>query len=146
MSVAKICSRHPVTAPASAPLSEVARLMYERRVGAVIITQSPAEAPVPVGIITDRDIVRAQLNQAADFSRLSAASVMTRDPLVLVDTLSFEDALRRLRERGVRRAPVVDASGALIGIVSTDDLIVCVANELASIGRLLEQQAAHFTQ
>jgi CBS domain-containing protein len=117
--------------------------MYEDRVGTVIVTRSPIDRPVPVGIITDRDVVRAQLHHAADLSRLRAADVMTRDPVTVNESDSIEEALRRLRERGVRRAPVLDSSGALRGIVSTDDLLVQLALEVASLGRLLERQAIH---
>jgi CBS domain-containing protein len=140
MNVGQISSRNLVSAPVSAPLSEIARLMYERHVGAVVVTKAPADQPVAAGIITDRDVVLAQLNRTADLSRLRAEDVMTRDPLVLNEEDSIEHAIQRMRARGVRRAPVVTAHGALAGLVSTDDLIAQVARELVSLGRLLEQQ------
>ena len=141
MKIGTVCSRNPVTASVSASLADVARLMYENNVGTVIVTSNPADRPVASGIVTDRDIVRAQLTHAADLSRLNAAEVMTRDPLVVCEDDSTEDALRRMRERGVRRAPVISASGALTGIVSTDDLIAHLAQEFGALARLLERQA-----
>jgi predicted transcriptional regulator len=68
---------------------------------------------------------------------------MTRDPLVVCESDSMEEALRRLRARGVRRAPVVDSSGTLVGIVSADDILMQLAHEVALLGRLLERQAVH---
>jgi CBS domain-containing protein len=143
MNVGTICSRYPVAASASCPLSEIASLMYERHVGAVVVTRSPSDRAVPVGIITDRDVIRAQLHRAADLSRLCAAEVMTRDPVTVCESDSIEEALRRLRARGVRRAPVLDSSGALRGIISADDVLVQLALQVASLGRLLERQAIH---
>ena len=140
MNVGQICSRNLVSAPASAPLSEVAQLMHDRHVGAVVVTKPPGDQPVAVGVITDRDVVRAQLNQAADFSRLRAADVMSRDPLLLSEELSVEDAIQRMRARAVRRAPVVTSHGALAGLVSTDDLIAQVAREVVNLARVLERQ------
>src|SRR5690606_27565359 len=94
MKISEVCSRDLVSVPAGAPLSEVARLMRERNVGAVVVTKAPADQPVVVGIITDRDIVCAQLERAADLSRLEAEQVMTRNPLVLNEDDSIENAIR----------------------------------------------------
>jgi CBS domain-containing protein len=145
MSVATICSRRPITAPPSAPLSDIAQLMYENRVGTVILTLTPSERPVAVGIITDRDVIRAQIEHSADLSRVAASQAMTPDPLTVCESDRCGEALSRMRDRGVRRAVVVDSSGALVGIVSTDDLILRLAAEIAGIGRLLEKQAVHST-
>lgn len=141
MNVGRVCTKGAVTVPVSAPLSEVAQLMYERHVGAVIVTATPSERPVAAGIITDRDIVRAQFERTADFSRLQAAEVMSRSPLELNEQDSIEDALRQMQTRGVRRAPVVSANGALVGLVSTDDLLAEVSEELVNLAQLVAQQA-----
>ncbi len=140
MKVGELCSRDAVCAAASAPLLEVARLMCDEHVGAVVITKAPLDEPVAVGIITDRDIVRAQLDRTAELSRLRAEDVMTHDPLVVNEEDSVEAAIQRMRARGVRRAPVVTSHGVLIGLVSTDDLIAQLSGELANLARLLEQQ------
>ena len=140
MNIGELCSRELVTASADAPLADVARLLRDHHVGAVVITKSPLDRPVPVGIITDRDIVCAQLDRAADLFCLSAADVMTRDPLVLPAHTPLEAAISRLRERGVRRAPVVDESGGLVGLVSIDDLLAAVAESLIGLSRLVASQ------
>ena len=140
MNVGVICSRELVAVDAASSLLQVARLMFEHHVGAVVVTKSPMDRPVPVGMITDRDITRAQLEGANNLSRLTAVSVMTHDPLVLVEDMSVDDAIGRMRSRGVRRAPVVSLDGALIGLISTDDLIAYVARELTTLSRLLEMQ------
>ena len=145
MNVAEICSRRPTTCNASSPLSEVAQLMYDNHVGTVVLTRSPADRPVPAGILTDRDIICAQIEHGADLSRLPASDQMTRDPLSVCEDVPVEEALALMRSRGVRRAIVLDKSGGLVGIVSVDDITLRLASEIAAIGRLLEAQAVHGT-
>ncbi len=140
MKLGDIATRGAISVSRAAPLIEAAQLMCERGVGAVVVVESPADRPTPVGIVTDRDIVRAQLERVADLSRLRIADVMSRDPLVLAAEESMENALAHLRARGVRRAPVIDSSGALIGVVSTDDLLACLARQLLEISSLVTHQ------
>jgi|SRR6185312_5901760 len=138
MKVGEMCTHGVVSAPESASLRDVATLMAERHVGAVVIVSKSSARPV--GIITDRDIVRAQLEHVADLSRLRVADVMTKSPLTLTDEDALEDAIETLRAHGFRRAPVVNAHGELMGFVSTDDLIAEVARQLGTLAGLLQRQ------
>ncbi len=140
MNVGELCSRDLVAVAPTAPLSEVARLMCERHVGAVVVIKSPTDQPVAIGVITDRDITRAQLTRARDLSQMSTDQVMTPNPLVLREDDAVEEALGRMRARGVRRAPVTTAHGRLVGVISTDDLVAQVARELSALAHLLELQ------
>jgi CBS domain-containing protein len=99
------------------------------------------ERVVPVGILTDRDIVGVLPEKAEVLETASVAECMTEHPLTLLEDESIVDAMARLRQRGVRRAPVVAASGELVGIVSTDDLLGIVAEQLSSLARLVERQS-----
>lgn len=137
MQIRELCARSIVSAPESASVEEIAQLMRDRHVGAVVILGGPAEGFTVVGIVTDRDIMRAQLEHATDFAGMPAFSMMTRDPLVLREDTSFNDALDRMALRGVRRAPVMNAHGALVGLISVDELVGQVARELGSLARLL---------
>lgn len=91
-------------------------------------------------MITDRDIVRAQLEQTADLSRLSAGGIMTRNPLVVSEEESVGGAIAHLRARGVRRAPVVALDGALVGLISADDLLAHVAHKLIGLAEIVGRQ------
>ena len=140
MNVGALCKRGPVTALASAPLSEVARLMRDEHVGAVIVVRGERSRPQVCGIITDRDIVHAQLRRTADLSSLSAEEAMTRNPLVLGEDESIDGAIAHLRARAVRRAPVVSMDGTLTGLISTDDLLVHLASKLIGTAGIVAQQ------
>ncbi len=140
MLVGSLCSRPPVAVPTGAPMSDIARLMRDRHVGAVVVTEGRGDRPRAAGIITDRDIVRAQLARTADLSRLSAGDVMTRNPLVIGEEESADGAIAHLRARGVRRAPVVSQDGTLVGVISVDDLFAHVARELIDMAEIIARQ------
>lgn len=137
MLVGTLCSRRPVTVSTGAPISDVARLMGERHIGALIVTDGDHGRSRVVGMITDRDIVRAQLEATADLSRLSAGEVMTRNPLVIGDEEPVDGAIAHLRARGVRRAPVVTPDGTLVGLISADDLLGHVARKLMGLAEIV---------
>lgn len=141
MKVSNLCTREAVTVNASAQIRDVARLMCEERIGAVVVTATPDETPVAVGILTDRDIVCAQLDHAADFAQLRVGDIMTGDPLVLNEETSVEDAIHRLRNRHVRRAPVINSSGKLVGVLSLDDLLAHLAGSLRALARAVEPRS-----
>lgn len=140
MLVGSLCSLRPVCVSTGAPISDVARLMRDQHIGAVIVTEGDAERPRVIGMITDRDVIRAQYERTADMSRLSAGQVMTRNPLAISEQESVDGAVAHLRARGVRRAPVVAPDGALVGLVSADDLLVHVARKLINLAEIVGRQ------
>lgn len=140
MLVGSLCNRRPITVARGAPIADVACLMRDQHVGAVIVTDSAAEPLRAVGMITDRDIVRAQIERTADLSRLSAAEVMTRNLLVVGEEESVDGAIAHLRARGVRRAPVVAPDGTLVGLISADDLLTHLARKLIGLAEIVGWQ------
>jgi len=141
MNVGALCTRGMVSVPTSATLVEVATRMRDEHVGAVIVTSGTESHLRVVGIITDRDIVRAQLARTADLSRLSAGDTMTERPLVLDERESIEGAIAQLRARVVRRAPVVAADEKPIGLISIDDLLAQLTTTLIDVVGILGWQA-----
>jgi len=138
MNVGDLCNRKVIAVSASAPVSDAARLMCAERIGAVVVTAAPADGAVAIGMLTDRDIVCAQLDRAADLSQLRTADIMTGDPLVLNEAAPVEEAIHRLRNRHVRRAPVINSRGELIGVISFDDLLAHVSANLRALAHLAE--------
>jgi CBS domain-containing protein len=93
--------------------------------------------------MTDRDVLNGQINRSADLFCLTVGDVMTKSPLTLPETSGVAEAVERLGARGVRRAPVVDDSGDLVGIVTFDDLLPAIAEELTALAKLVGTQAMH---
>lgn len=131
-----------VTQPDQA-LSEAARTMLESHVGSLIVVENRETTRKPIGIVTDRDIVRGQLRLGADLFCLTVGDVMTPDPLTLTVNVGVGEAIEFLHARGVRRAPVVDSGGNLVGIITLDDLLPAVARELEELSTLIGTQARH---
>ena len=140
MNVGEVCTREVYMVNPGEPLLQAAYEMRKRNVGCVIVVEQRGKPLVPIGIVTDRDIARALPEHPSNLGALPVADIMTRDPLALCENESIVDAMVRLRQRGVRRAPVVAASGDLVGIVSTDDLLGIIAEQLGSLARLVDQQ------
>jgi len=140
MNVQRLCSRHLVTVSIGASTSDAARLMRDAHVGALVVTEDGTGHRRVAGILTDRDIVRAQIERTTDLASLSVGQAMTRDPLVFLESESIDSAIAGLRARGVRRAPVVRGDGTPIGLISVDDLLTHLAQSLTGLAGIVAQQ------
>ena len=140
MNIGEICTREVYIVDAGEPLSQAVHEMRKRNIGCVVVVERRGDCTVPVGVVTDRDIVRALPDYPDGIGRARVADVMTREPLTLGEDESIVEGMSRLRQRGVRRAPVTAANGDLVGIVSTDDCLGVVAEQLDSLARLVERQ------
>lgn len=123
MTAGDICNRHVVVAPKTETVVDAAKRMRMAHVGDIIVVEARQGRHVPIGIVTDRDIVVSLVAGDADHLKyLSLDDMMTDDLVTAKEQDSLEAALLRMRERGVRRLPVVDAAGTLVGILTMDDL------------------------
>jgi CBS domain-containing protein len=136
MKISEISRKQVIVASRSTPLTQVAQLMRKGHVGCVVVLEEGA-GKLPVGIVTDRDLVVEVLAPGVDALTLTAGDVMTTSPAVARETDDALWALKTMRDRGVRRLPVVDEAGALKGIVSMDDLLEHVAVGLSDIVQAL---------
>lgn len=128
MSLRELCETEVVTASDAEPVAHVARLMRDEHVGAVVVL----DARRPVGVVTDRDLAIEVLGGGLD-ATTPVRDVMSPDPVCVRIDSGLADAAQLMREHGVRRLPVVDARGDLYGIVSLDDLLALLGEELASL-------------
>ncbi|MDP2312742.1 MAG: CBS domain-containing protein [Pseudomonadota bacterium] len=144
MNVGAICTRRVAVVERTSTVMAAARRMREEHVGDLVVVGHHDGKLLPVGIITDRDIVVGCVARSAEFlEKLLVEDLLVRP---LVTATADEDSLlvaRRMREREVRRIPVVDANGELTGILSVDDLIGSLHAELAEIATLLGHQHTH---
>jgi CBS domain-containing protein len=122
MKAREIMTPNPFTVTPSEPISKVAELMRYEKVGCVPVVRDPL-VPVLVGLITARDIAVRCVSRLHGHS-CTAQDHMTPQPLATVGPdADLEEILRLMRERDVRRIPVVDEQGLLLGIVSERDLV-----------------------
>lgn len=135
--VGSLCTREVVTATPDTPLLDVASLMRTHHVGDVVIVEQRGHRSHPIGIVTDRDIVLGGVVDAADRLRdLVAQDLITHELVTIREDDNIDLALDVMQDNGVRRVPVVDDDGALVGILSIDDLIECLGERLRQISGL----------
>ena len=141
MNAGEVCSRDVYIMRPEEPLREAVALMHRHHVGAVIIVERVTGLVRPIGIVTDRDVIYAQISRKTPLSQLRVAEAMTSHLTVITEIASLSEAIRRMSEAGVRRAPVVSEAGELVGIITLDDLLPVVSEELQGLARLIGGQA-----
>jgi CBS domain-containing protein len=142
MSIGEICNRETVFTTKDSSISEAAQLMREQHVGDLVVVEEQAGRRIPVGILTDRDLVIEILAKNVDMNAVTVGDVMSSELLTARESDGLYETLQRMRAKGVRRVPVVDTSNALVGIVSADDLLDLLADELTALARLLSREQA----
>jgi CBS domain-containing protein len=141
VNIGEVCSREVYIVRAAEPLTDAVTEMHKRHVGAVVVVAEEPGLVRPIGIVTDRDAIRSQVLQGKGLSRLTVADAMTTQPLTLSESSGIPEAIGQMSTRGVRRAPVVNESGDLVGIVSFDDLLPVVSEQLHALAKLIGDQA-----
>jgi CBS domain-containing protein len=140
MSVGRICTREVDTVGPTESSADAARRMRERQVGTLVVVDDRAQ---PMGLVTDRDIAMRVVATGREAAQTPVVEIMTPMPTAVLDDTSIESALGHMRVGRMRRLPVVSGAGALIGIVTLDDILALIAEEFSLIGGLLEREAPH---
>ena len=123
MNVGEICRREVTTVTAHMALADAARLLCDSGVEAVVAIAASVSRPTAIGVVTDRDILRAMLDRGGNLSGLNVVDILSRQPLVLNEDERIQDAMAKLQSRGVEYAPVVGPGGTLCGAISQRDLL-----------------------
>jgi CBS domain-containing protein len=143
MDVGEICTREVVIATRNTTVVEAARLMREHHVGDLVVVDGSGGRRVPVGIVTDRDIVVGVLALGLDPAVLTVGDIMGSGIVTTAENDDVYETLQIMRARGVRRVPVVDAEGALVGIVALDDILEIFAEELDAAVKVVAREQAN---
>lgn len=138
MPIGEICTREVVIADTKSSIVEVAQLMRTYHVGDVIVVERREAGTIPVGIITDRDIVVELIAREVDLDSVTAGDVMSYELVSVQEKDDIWATLQHMRGKGVRRLPVVNDQGGLEGVVAFDDLIELLAEELTQLARISE--------
>ena len=140
MSVKTICNRQVIIAESNASIQEIAKLMREYHVGNVVIVEEQQGLRFPIGILTDRDIIIELVAKGADLTSVTAGDVMSTEIFNANEEDDMIDTIKQMRSRGIRRMPVVDKQGALVGIVALDDLLDLLAEQLKDLADLIGKE------
>ena len=140
MPIGTLRNREVVTANRGTKVSEAAQLMRKHQVGDVVVVDQVGGQQVPCGMVTDRDIVITVIAQGVDPEGVVLGNMMSSDIVVGRETDGVADTIQVMRTKGVRRLPIVDALGALVGIVTADDLLALLSEEMNSLTTLVARE------
>ena len=143
MKVGDYSSKVPVSIYGRAEIAQAARLMRDQHVGFLVVHKEGDDLRRPIGVLTDRDIVVAVTACGVDPVSVMVQDVMTREPIVARDSDQLDDLLQAMRLAGIRRVPVVDVRGALVGLISIDDAIAAVAGLMCSVAGSIKSEQRH---
>ena len=124
-------------------LFEAARLMRQHHTGTLVVVDDPQGGRTPAGVVTDRDIVVEALANELEPARTSVARIMGAKVVIASASESLADGIERMRLHGVRRLPIVDHNGSLIGIVTLDDMLTLHARQAAALAEIVSKEQVH---
>ena len=140
MNIGEFCNREVIISNREDSVFEAAKLMRKYHVGDVVVIDQRSDVRVPVGILTDRDIVIELVAREVDATEVTVGEAMSNELLTVTENEQLTDLVQKMQGKAVRRVPVVNANGALIGIVTADDLIDLIAEQLASLVGMVQRE------
>jgi CBS domain-containing protein len=135
--VGTLVQREPATVAPDAPCAAAARQMRDAGMGSLVVVEDGQ----PIGMLTDRDLVVRVLAAGLDAEKVRVRDAMSERPIFVTDSWDAGAVLRLMRDLAVRRVPVVDERRALVGVVSLDDLLVALADQLAAVAELVRKES-----
>ena len=136
MTIGEICNRNVVCATRDTTVAEAANLMRHNHVGDVVVVEQSDGRRTPLGIVTDRDVVVEVVAAGIDPKAIRLVELLIGRLATVEERERCSDVVRLMASKGVRRMPVVDGGGALVGIVTIDDLLPHLASELSELSGL----------
>ena len=140
MPISTICNREVVVMQRNETVLEAARLMRQHHVGDVLVVEDRGGVRVPVGIVTDRDLVVEIMAPELDQMAITVGDIMAPELATVKENTGVFEAIQYMRVKGVRRLPVVNHNAGLIGILTLDDLLELLAEELLALAKLVTHE------
>jgi CBS domain-containing protein len=140
MAVGEICNRNVITLQRDDTILEAARLMRQHHVGDVVVVEERGVIRVPVGIVTDRDLVVEIMATELDQTVITVGDIMVEELATVKERTGVFETIQYMRSKAVRRLPIVDENGSLVGILALDDLLELLSEELLAITKLVRYQ------
>jgi CBS domain-containing protein len=131
MQVKEVMTSDPACCTAETPISEVARMMVDHDCGEIPVVEDIA-SKLPIGVVTDRDIVCRLVAKGINPLGTIAAECMSKPIVTVTPDMSIEECCRIMEEKLIRRVPVVDDRGSCCGIVALADIALQTRKNVAS--------------
>ena len=143
MTAGEYCNRTVIITQMDTSIVEAAQLMRQHHVGDLVVVEQQETGAIPVGMITDRDLVIEIIAQEVPVNSVTVKDVMSTDIVTVTEDKTLLDSLNLMQGRGIRRLPVVNKKGVLQGILSADDAIELIAEATSNLARLVKYEISH---
>lgn len=137
MSVGEYCNREVIITDRDTTILEAAKLMRQHHVGSLIVVDEQNGKKMPVGILTDRDIVVELLAAEIDLDSVSIGDAMSYELITATERDDLMETVEKMRGWGVRRVPVIGGDGSIVGILAADDMIELIAEQMNNLAKLI---------
>ncbi|MBI4688346.1 MAG: CBS domain-containing protein [Nitrospirae bacterium] len=137
MALTSLMTKEITSLPAHATATDAAKYMFEMNVGSVIITD---DSNKPIGILTDRDIVSKVIGPEKDPKTVKIKDIMTSPVVTVPVDKDIIDATKIMCAHGIRRFAVVDSGGKLAGVLTLDDILILLGQEIQHIAAALKRE------
>jgi CBS domain-containing protein len=140
MRVGDYCNREVVVVEEEKSVAEAAAIMRQYHVGDVVICKTKYGKQIPVGIITDRDIALEIVAKGTDPESIRVGDAMSFDLTTVTEHDDLMHVIEIMRDKGIRRVPVIDVDEALVGILTVDDIVDLLSEVLVDLAHLVDRQ------
>ena len=131
MSLQKFCERPIITISPEQSVVDACRLLREKNVGCLIAVENGKLS----GILTDRDVALKVTGEKKDPQQIKVRDIMTADPMRIAVSKTLHDLTSLMYAHHIRRVPIVEGGDKVIGLVTLDDLVMLLGQEMADIGQ-----------
>lgn len=142
MPIGEFCNREVVFATRKTSIIEAAQLMRRYHVGDLVVVDEAGGKRVPVGMVTDRDIVIEIIAKSLPVADFTVGDIMGPQLVSVQESEGVVETIRLMRANGIRRIPVIKQDGELAGIMSVDDMLDLLAEELAELAKVAPREQA----
>ena len=139
MTAGEVCNRQVVITRPDTSIVDAVSLMRAQHVGDVVVVHQPDGELLPIGILTDRDVALA-VDRLLRRPQLTVADVMSVDLVTSPERENLHDVLQKMQSHGIRRLPVINDRGGLEGIVTFDDVVELLSEELTDLAKLVAKE------
>ncbi len=133
LTAGEICKRKVTVGYKQTSVVAAGQLMREDHVGSLVVVDDENGSRQVCGMVTDRDIVMSVIATGLDPDPLLLEDIMSERVVMVNEADALPDLMRSMREHGVRRVPVVGLQDELMGIVTMDDVLKILAQEMNAL-------------
>jgi CBS domain-containing protein len=135
MSLQKFCRKPVAKISADVSIVEACRMLEERNVGCLVVESDGKLC----GVVTDRDIALKVTGAQRDPQKTTVREIMTADPIRVFEDRDLHHLTSLMRTYHVRRVPIVNEDHKTVGIVTLDDLIALLGEEMSDVGKAIAE-------